>query len=263
MHRSLFNRRLGSSACLLILSLFLLCLPAVTGAQDGPNKNSRNAIAAFIDSIAETTYNLAWPTATYRKYEIVDFKVADSGFDVIVKLSGISAFDNSDLWMKLGFAFRGGDLKNVWVVDDNAILSAPFQTMKELGKLAADLAKQYAKPTGQQGATTAAAGEAGGICLVNETQAALVFSFRWGNGPWQQGKLEASSAELYWWSYQRGGDRSSPPFEIRYDDSFEEGYTEQAYVLVRYAGHLPFTCETAKKYVFTNSGPKIYLQGVN
>jgi hypothetical protein len=68
---------------------------------------------------------------------------------------------------------------------------------------------------------------------------------------------------MFWWPYGRGGEHVSPPFQIKYDDSFEDGYTEQGYTLERYAAKLPLTCPAAKEYRFTTDGTKIFLRSIN
>jgi hypothetical protein len=72
------------------------------------------------------------------------FEPADGGFDVTVKISGQSAFDDSDLWVKLAFMFRNGKLYDIRVQDHNAILVPPFVTTTQMAKVAANLAKEYA-----------------------------------------------------------------------------------------------------------------------
>jgi hypothetical protein len=146
------------------LSLILLLLLSfqLSNAQTGQQPNARAALAKFVDSVAEMTYNFAWPTATYQGYKITDIKPMQSGFDVFVKLSGKSGLDDSNLWLLLSFAFRDGGLK-----------------------------------------------------------------------------------------------------KIRYDDSFEDGYTGQDYILERVAAILPPRCETSKQYRFTTDGKKIFLNSMN
>jgi hypothetical protein len=105
--------------------------------------------------MAKTVYNLAWPTATYREVSIDGFEPADNGFDVLVKLSGQSAFDNSDLWVRLAFMFRDGKFYDIRVKDHNAILVPPFRTTMTLATVAAGLAKDYADQQAAQAANGA------------------------------------------------------------------------------------------------------------
>lgn len=152
-----------------IVCRILVCLLCagllVTGARAQQSGNSQNndpdSARSFIDSIAQTTYNLAWPTATYKSVSFDGFEPADGGFNIIVKLSGLSAFDSSDLWLKLAFLFRNGSLQDVQVRDDNAILVRPFATTKALAGVAAQLAEDYAKDQNQQQNAAPAAAPAG------------------------------------------------------------------------------------------------------
>jgi hypothetical protein len=130
-------------ACLLCVGLLATRAAAQQSTDDQDNAKS------FIDSVAQSVYAMAWPTATYKSVSIDGFEPADGGFNVIVKLSGLSAFDNSDLWLKLAFLFRNGSLQDIQVRDDNAILVRPFATSKALGSIALQLAQDYAKDQNQ------------------------------------------------------------------------------------------------------------------
>jgi hypothetical protein len=129
-------------AWVLVFSLLAVCARA-------QQQDERNKATSFIDSMAQTVYAMAWPTATYKSVSIDGFEPADGGFNVIVKLSGLSGFDQSDLWVKLAFLFRSGGLQDVQVRDNNAILVQPFTTMKLLGGVVATLAQDYNKENNQ------------------------------------------------------------------------------------------------------------------
>lgn len=231
----------------------LLFLQTAQASQNRPNPDPKDIFQKLVDSAAAVIYNFAWPTATYKSCELVEVKLVSSGFDIVVKLSGLSGFDGSNLWIVLDFPFRNGDLQKFWVVKHNGNWP-PFVTVGAMFKAGQALWKQYAPPPD----------EAGAVCLMNPTNSTLVFQYRWGDdGPWQEAKVEAGTNRWFWWPYEQAGQRFSPPFEIRYDDSFEEGYTEQKYTLERNAAKLPATCEAAKQYRFSLIGPKVILQRMN
>src|SRR5579862_1057019 len=140
MRRTLLSKGIVARIliCLLALGLPAVCAPA-------QQQSDQDKATSFIDSMAQTVYAMAWPTATYKSVSIDGFEPADGGFNVIVKLSGLSGFDQSDLWVKLAFLFRSGGLQDVQVRDNNAILVQPFTTMKLLGGVVASLAQDYAK----------------------------------------------------------------------------------------------------------------------
>ncbi len=143
-------KKLALRLLLCLLCIGLLAAGAAAQQNGSDQSNAQDNARSFIGSIAQTVYNLAWPTATYKRVSIDGFEPADGGFDVIVKLSGLSAFDGSDLWLKLAFVFRNGSLQDMQVRDDNAILVRPFATTKALASVAAQIADDYAKSQNQQ-----------------------------------------------------------------------------------------------------------------
>lgn len=261
-----------SNLRLICLSVLLFLVIAAGNAQN--DNGSRNSLSDFFNSIAKLTYNAAWPTATYRSWDF-DTPVRDvgGGYDVVIKLSGISGLGGSDLWLKLGFAFRSGSLSRTWVVSHNAWVMPPFKTLQTLGQITADLAKQYQQSQSQTGQPTPAAtptpqeptrtesGSAAAVCLKNGTDATLNFKYHWGDDAWSADKLDAGKAYIYWFTMQNG-ETTAPRFFIEYVNSFEVA-TLQDYELERYAVTLPTKCDAAKEYVFSTSGTKILLQGAN
>lgn len=139
------SKKIASIAFAVLLSAGLFVARA--GAQQ--NATDQDNAKSFIGSMAQTVYAMAWPTATYKSVSIDDFEPADGGFNVIVKLSGLSAFDGSDLWLKLAFLFRNGSLQDIQVRDDNAILVRPFATSRALASAAVELAQDYARSQNQ------------------------------------------------------------------------------------------------------------------
>jgi hypothetical protein len=253
----------------------LLCafivLTGLVKAQDQEELKQKDKMASFMDSVAGTVYTLAWPTATYKSWEFDDFRRTQGGYKLVVKLSGLSGFDDSDLWLKLGFLLNSDGLKDVWVVDHNAILMAPFKTSKAIGALGLQLANQYAQSHPVQPAApepprltpSYTPAQAGAVCIVNATNDTLNFSYRWGIGSWNDGSVEAGKAYVMWWSYASPSQQSSPQFEIEYDDNLAPGYTPQRYALDRYSVSLPATCVASKQYRFTEQGSQILLNGAN
>lgn len=266
------SRRLRRAA----LWLAIVVLAGIAAAQTTNNSQQQDSQRGFFDSIAKATYNMAWPTAVYKSWSFaMPVTDADGGIDVVVKLSGLSGFDGSDLWLKLGFAFRAGKLDHVAVVEHNAILMPPFKTMEVFARLGAQLAQQYAQanpapapaapaaPAEPAPATPAAAsGTAMAICVRNRINTNLVYTYRWGEGDWSKEQLEAGESMLYWYTLD-AGHPAEPPFYIEYDDSFEDGYTPQRYELKRQAVSLPATCDTARQYTFTASVMHVLLNSTN
>lgn len=146
----------------------LLFLQIAQASQNRPNPDPKDIFQKLVDSAAAVIYNFAWPTATYKSCELVEVKLVSSGFDIVVKLSGLSGFDGSNLWIVLDFPFRNGDLQRFWVVKHNGNWP-PFVTVGAMFKAGQALWKQYAPPPD----------EAGAVCLMNPTNSTLVFQYRW------------------------------------------------------------------------------------
>lgn len=263
-------RNLTKLALFLALALLALAAPAQS-VNDAQQQNR-----GFFDSIAKFTYGMAWPTAVYKSWSFaMPVTDADGGLDVVVRLSGLSGWDNSDLWLELGFAFRAGKLDHTVVVRNNGNWP-PFKTMQTLGQITAELAQQYnqAHPAPQPARTPTPvpapapapapplAGAAMAICVRNQINATVVYDYRWGTDDWSKEQLEAGKQVVYWYNLD-AAHPAEPPFTIEYDDSFAEGYTPQRYELKRNAVTLPATCNAAKQYTFTASGLQIVLTGTN
>ncbi|MGB6743038.1 MAG: hypothetical protein WBE38_05205, partial [Terracidiphilus sp.] len=92
----------------------LLCAALlVAGAAAQQNTDDQDNAKSFVDSVAQTVYKLAWPTATYQRISDYGFEPAENGFDLTVTLSGLSGFDGSDLWLKIAFLFRNGKFADI------------------------------------------------------------------------------------------------------------------------------------------------------
>ena len=254
------NRRGFKARLVLVVLLITVACAAQTNAQ-GPDRG-------FFDSIAQFTYNMAWPTATYVKWNFDSVREVPGGYDVVLLLDGRSGFDKSDLWLKLGVALRSNGIDNIWVVDHNAILVPPFKTMQALGQLTADLEKQYqqsqqaqAHPAPSQPPATAP-GRAAAVCLSNETGNVLNIAYHWGNDSWSNKTIDADKTLVFWFPINNG-DSTAPRFFVEYNNSFVNHDAWQSYELERDAVTLPANCNTAKVYVFTSSGSNILLSAAN
>jgi hypothetical protein len=262
MHRD--SSRFSCFASTILVFAFLALgasahLQAQTRDEDG--------VRSFVDSIAAATYAAAWPTASYKKASIKSTSWVEGGYDVSVRLLGESAF-GGDLWLDLVFEIRNGGLSNVRIGGHNAILVPPFETTKALGAVLEDLIKEYEsgsanrRPAPSPAAPTYSAGQAGAVCLRNQSSEEIKFSYRWGEGAWQSDSVAAKTNSWYWWTYS-GNNRTSPQFYIRFDDNFAAGYTETSYWLPRAEVTLPVKCEAAMQFQFVVSGPKIDLQKIS
>lgn len=60
------------------------------------------------------------------------------------------------------------------------------------------------------------------VCIGTETDYAVNFEFRWGDGDWEATSVEPGAWKLAMWPY-RGDERSAPTPQVRYDDDLGEG----------------------------------------
>ncbi|MGA2903398.1 MAG: hypothetical protein ABSD98_06185 [Candidatus Korobacteraceae bacterium] len=261
----MLNRRRASLRGCIVLSVVLAFTAVFCTAQTN-GQQSQKSLSDFFNSIANFTYNMAWPTATYQSWSFDSIRDVPGGYDVVLLLDGRSGWDKSDLWLKLGFAIRSDGVDKVWVVDDNAILVQPFKTMQALGELTADLAKQYqqsqkAQPSSAQ-PQTASPTTAEALCLSNETSGTLVIKYHWGNDNWSTEMIDANKSTTFWFPTENGA-TTVPPFFVEYNPSFADPSAMQDYRLEHQAVSLPANCMAAKQYVFSSSGNNIVLQATN
>ena len=94
-------------------------------------------IESTFDTMANFIFKTAWPTATYEDYEI--FEVDNQNNTIIVKMNGHSNWTfigKGKLHMKIKLFFTDDyAIRDVRVINHNAILSPPFNTVKSISKL--------------------------------------------------------------------------------------------------------------------------------
>lgn len=86
------------------------------------------------------------------------------------------------------------------------------------------------------------------VCIENRTNSNISYSYRWGNESWQTREIIGGNSRWHSRRYSLGS-RNSPNFSIRFDYSFEPGYQEESFSLVRYSAHEE-GCREAKTYYF-------------
>ncbi len=104
-------------------ALILLASPAF--AQD--SRDAREA-RGLVESVAAGLYRFAWPSATYKSWALKQVQPVTGGLDIVTRLTGTSRWDGSDLWLELLLELRRDGLRDVRVVQHNAILVPPFVT---------------------------------------------------------------------------------------------------------------------------------------
>jgi hypothetical protein len=93
------------------------------------------------------------------------------------------------------------------------------------------------------------------VCLENETNIDINYSFRWGTGQWQTRTVDAGRSRWHSWEYDSDS-RSSPNFEIEFDADTRSGSTRYLnYDLERYQNETE-SCSGARLYVFQRDGSR-------
>ena len=241
--------RVCQKAATVVAISLVVCICAA-GVRAQNNTEEREA-RGFVEALAQSTYKLAWPTATYKSWALRGVERATGGLNIRVRLSGLSAFDNGDLWLDLMFQMRNGALADLFVERHNAILAEPFSTSKEIVKILKGVADDYARQSAARAAATAAPPASGlveGACLTNPTTIPIRFSYRWGTGEWTNVDLPSNREQ--WFSYPIVSGAASPKLEIRFDNSLAEGYTAREYALPSSQTRLPIRCTDVTRYDF-------------
>jgi hypothetical protein len=235
--------------------LMPLCWLAVWSATlSAQSQSDKDSATSFLSSAAATIYNLAFPTATYKKVEFGGFELQRDGIAVTMKLSGVGMLGDN-LWVRLGMGVGDGRVKDFRVIDHDALLAPPFATTAALARGLVELNRSLSQSTEERVAPPLIAAA---ICIINMADMDLVFSYSWGGQDWKAGAVKARAVSLHWWQYGEDA-RVSPNFYIRYDDDLSPRYNEQAYRLERKDTTVPVNCEGARKYRFSLNGHRVLL----
>lgn len=98
----------------------------------GVNVLFANPVNDFADKVAYGIFSTAWPTATYKKVEMVNYHKTSYGYDIVLKFNGNSNMcmvGDCPLWFTLDMQTDSNFfIKNMSVLDYNSIIAKPFQT---------------------------------------------------------------------------------------------------------------------------------------
>lgn len=93
------------------------------------------------------------------------------------------------------------------------------------------------------------------LCIRNETNLDINYSYRWGNGSWKKSKVSLGGSKWHSYSYDYPGENRSPTFYIDFDYSLRDGQNlRKDYVLDKQAAQ-DQKCSQGAQYLFkyTNS----------
>ena len=95
------------------------------------------------NSVAETIYGLAWPTATYRGWGFAGLAPAENGgVDLAVRLDGESGWDGSYLYTFVILTVDANGIRDMRWGRNNGTF-APGSTVRIMANAVADLERQY------------------------------------------------------------------------------------------------------------------------
>jgi uncharacterized membrane protein len=120
------RKKFLASVFLLELISLLAYTPSLLAAE--------STYRGFVDSVAESLFFLAWPTATYESVEFGDVEFLSSGADVSFRLHGKSSFDDGPLWVDVVIEVRNGEITDLRWGRNNAVLAQPGSTIKALAE---------------------------------------------------------------------------------------------------------------------------------
>jgi hypothetical protein len=90
------------------------------------------------------------------------------------------------------------------------------------------------------------------VCLVNQTDWPINYSYKWGDGEWKPVSVSANGYRYHSWRYAAGS-QVSPNFQVSFDADFTDGTDYKLYNLKRYP--VPDkTCQAGKVYEFKTIG---------
>jgi YARHG domain len=113
------------------IALFVALAWLAFGSAPLSAQSERDA-RGIVHSIAGTIYKLAWPTAEYHGITLGELQRVRNGWDIPIILYGKSAVSGGLLWLRLDMELRNGSLYDVRVVEHNAVLRRPFETITDI-----------------------------------------------------------------------------------------------------------------------------------
>lgn len=85
------------------------------------------------------------------------------------------------------------------------------------------------------------------LCLANNTDAEITYSYRWGNGQWQSSYLDSGETDVHSWRFTARP--TAPNFKIRFDVDTSDYISNQVYDLDQYSASVK-NCVEGKNYAF-------------
>jgi len=100
-------------------------------------------VQRLCNSVGETMYGFAWPTATYHGWSFAGLAPAsDAGVDLAVRLDGESGWDGSYLYTFVILTVDANGIRNLRWGRNNGTF-APGSTVRIMANAVADLERQY------------------------------------------------------------------------------------------------------------------------
>lgn len=86
------------------------------------------------------------------------------------------------------------------------------------------------------------------LCVTNNTDARITYSYRWGSGSWKSSTLDSGDTDRHWWVFESGS-TLAPMFKIQFDADTTSDNLTYRYDLDRYQAPTK-SCGWGKNYAF-------------
>jgi hypothetical protein len=234
--------------------LALLLSATLTGgatAASAQSATDRAWYARFVDGVAALTYNIAWPTATYRDVEVSTVTPAEGGADVAFRLHGKSAFADGDLWLDVIMHVRDGRVAGLDWGENNGFFPPGLTTSAVLEGLNSAMKQANAPSAGDAApASTPAVAVA---CVTNTTNGDVPFTLQRGADT-SSFKLGPGQAMIF------SAGPSDRHFQITFDNSYADGYQAGSLSFnAAVRSPRPESCDDDLTFVFLASGDRLGL----
>lgn len=166
---------LAATVCLVLAMMAVSSL-----AQSDTQVDDRAWYENLVQHVGEAVYYVAWPTATYKRVGLRNLSLVAEGAVATFRLYGISALDDSDLWVDVKLLIlRSGSIGSLEWGDYNGFLPPGF-FWKAAGAALQEINRRASSERESAESLSQHAGALSVVCLSNPTSLDLSYSMTWG-----------------------------------------------------------------------------------
>lgn len=227
-----------------VIFILVFCLMHVTVARASNGYNEDSWYTKFVNSIGQSIYYLAWPTASYRGIQLQNVIKKNGRIYYVVAVYGLSGFDQSSLWSQVVLETYNGEISDLRWGDHNALISPPGQTIATLGEALKEINRSN-KIRSQKNNIYHVA------CLKNDSGNSVNFKIKWGAGEWESVVVK----DGYYYSFSNQLNKN---LYIEFDNDYSTGYQITKYKLPTFKSRKK-SCDGINNYKFNSEGSKLNL----